>query len=69
VGRRKDGTAIGLLDSEGNVLEVTEAPRGATRVGRVRSVLQPTDSLAWDALGERWTIADLTGKVIPIDPP
>jgi len=68
VGRRKDGTAIGLLDTEGYVLEVTEAPRGATRVGRVRSELQPTDSLAWDALGQRWTIANLTGQAIPIEP-
>ncbi len=69
VGRRKDGTAIGLLDAEGYVLEVTETPRGATRVGRVRSALQPTDALAWDAPGQRWTIADLTGTVTPIDPP
>ncbi len=67
VARRKDGTAIGILDSEGRLFEVTEAPRGGHLVGRVRGPLQPSDFLAWDEAGNRWKIADVTGKVTPIE--
>jgi hypothetical protein len=69
VARRKDGTAIGLLDSEGRLFEVTEKPRGASLVGRVRGALQPSDFLMWDEAGNRWQIADVTGKATPIEPP
>jgi hypothetical protein len=65
----KDGTAIGLLDAAGHVVEVTETPRGARPVGTVRGPLQPTQGLAWDELGQRWTIAGGAGAPIPIDPP
>lgn len=65
--RRKDGTAIGLLDAAGLVVEVTETPRGARPVGRVRSLLQPTEGLAWDELGQRWIIAGGSGGARPIE--
>jgi hypothetical protein len=69
VARRKDGSAIGLLDADGHVFEVAETPRGAARVGRARSPLPPTAHLAWDEPARRWVIADAVGAMIPIDSP
>jgi hypothetical protein len=48
---------------------VADAPRGAARVGRARGPVPPTGHLAWDEPARRWTLADATGTVIPIDPP
>jgi WD40 repeat protein len=69
VARRKDGAGIGLLDTEGNLFEATEAPRGAKLVGRVRGELRPSERLEWDILADTWKVTDLPGHVRPIEPP
>jgi WD40 repeat protein len=65
---RPDALSIAVLDTGGALFEISDSPRGITKLGSVGDVTNVDVHPAWDAQTRRWTVVGVNGESRPLTP-